>query len=104
MLAAAAAKSLQSYPTLCYPIDGRPPGSAFPGILQARTLGWVAFPSPMHESESESLSRVLLFATPWTAAYQAPLSMWILQARILEVDCCALLQGIFLTQGSHPGT
>ena len=75
LLAAAAANSLQSYPTLCYPIDGRPPGSAFPGILQARTLGWVAFPSPMHESESESLSRVLLFATPWTAAYQAPPSM-----------------------------
>ena len=40
--AAAAAKSLQSYPTLCDPIDGRPPGSPGPGILQARTLEWVA--------------------------------------------------------------
>ena len=40
--AAAAAKSLQSCPTLCYPIDGSPPGSAIPGILQARTLEWVA--------------------------------------------------------------
>ena len=40
--AAAAAKSLQSCPTLCDPIDGRPPGSAIPGILQARTLEWVA--------------------------------------------------------------
>ena len=40
--AAAAAKSLQSCPTLCNPIDGRPPGSAVPGILQARTLEWVA--------------------------------------------------------------
>ena len=49
--AAAAAKSLQSYPTLCNPIDGSPPGSPIPEILQARTLEWVAFPSPMHESE-----------------------------------------------------
>ena len=49
--AAAAAKSLQSCPTLCDPIDGSPPGSPVPGILQARTLEWVAFPSPVHESE-----------------------------------------------------
>ena len=41
-LAAAAAKSLQSCPTLCDPIDGTPPGSPVPGILQARTLEWVA--------------------------------------------------------------
>ena len=41
-LAAAAAKSLQSCPTLCDPIDGSPPGSPVPGILQARTLEWVA--------------------------------------------------------------
>ena len=41
-LAAAAAKSLQSCPTLSDPIDGSPPGSAIPGILQARTLEWVA--------------------------------------------------------------
>ena len=40
--AAAAAKSLQSCPTLCDPIDGSPPGSPIPGILQARTLEWVA--------------------------------------------------------------
>ena len=50
-LAAAAAKSLQSCPTLCDPKDGSPPGSPVPGILQARTLEWVAIPSPMHESE-----------------------------------------------------
>ena len=49
--AAAAAKSLQSCLTLCDPIDGSPPGSPVPGILQARTLEWVAFPSPMQESE-----------------------------------------------------
>ena len=52
MLAAtAAAKSLQLCPTLCDPTDGRPPGSPVLGILQARTLEWVAIPSPMHESE-----------------------------------------------------
>ena len=50
--AAAAAKSLQSRPTLCDPRDGSPPGSPIPGILQARTLEWVAIPSPMHESET----------------------------------------------------
>ena len=49
--AATAAKSLQSCPTLCDPTDGSPPGSAVPGILQARTLEWVPFPSPKHESE-----------------------------------------------------
>ena len=42
MVAAAAAKSLQSCPTLCNPIDGIPPGSPVPGILQVRTLEWVA--------------------------------------------------------------
>ena len=71
------AKSLQSCPTLCDPIDGSPPGSPVPGILQARTWSGLPFPSPMHESESERevLSRVRLLATPWTAAYQAPPSM-----------------------------
>ena len=49
--AAAAAKLLQSCPTLCDPIDGSLPSSPIPGILQARTLEWVPFPSPMHESE-----------------------------------------------------
>ena len=47
--AAAAAKSLQSCPTLCDPIDCSPPGSPVPGILQARS--GLPFPSPMHESE-----------------------------------------------------
>ena len=45
-VAAAAAKSLQSCPTLCDPIDGSPPGSPVPGILQARTLEWVAISFP----------------------------------------------------------
>ena len=50
-LAAAAAKSLQLCLTLCDPIDGSPLGFSVPGILQARTLEWVAISSPMHESE-----------------------------------------------------
>ena len=75
---AAAAKSLQSCPTLCDPRDGSPPGSPVPGILQARTLEWVAisFSSVWRWTvKVKSLSRVRLLATPWTAAYQAPLSM-----------------------------
>ena len=76
--AAAAAKSLQSCPTLCDPIDSSPPGSPVPGILQARTLEWVAisFSSAWKwKVKVKSLSRVWLLATPWTAAYQAPPSM-----------------------------
>ena len=76
--AAAAAKSLQSCPTLCDPIDGGPPCSPVPGILQARTLEWVAisfFNAWKWKVKGKSLSRVWLLATPWTAAYQAPLSM-----------------------------
>ena len=76
--AAAAAKSLQSYPTLCDPIDSSPPGSPIPGILQARTLEWVAisFSSAWKwKVKAKSFSRVQLFVTPWTAAHQAPPSM-----------------------------
>ena len=51
LTAAAAAKSLQSCPTLCDPIDGSPPGSPVPGILQARTLEWVATPSSRGSSQ-----------------------------------------------------
>ena len=76
--AAAAAKSLQSCPTLCNLIDGSPPGTLIPGILQARTLEWVAISFSdawKWKVKVKSLSRVPLFETPWTAAYQAPLSM-----------------------------
>ena len=76
--AAAAAKSLQSCPTLCDPIDGSPPGAPVPGILQARTLEWVAifFSNVWRwKVKVKSLSCVRLVATPWTAAYQAPQSM-----------------------------
>ena len=73
-----AAKSLQSCPTSCDPIDGSPPGSPVPGILQARTLEWVAISFSnawKWKVKGKSLSRVWLFTTPWTTAYQAPLSM-----------------------------
>ena len=73
--AAAAAKVLQSCPTLCDPIDSSPPGSAVPGILQARTLEWVAISfSNAWKEKVKLLSHVQLYATPWTAEYQAPLS------------------------------
>ena len=49
--AAATAKSLQSSPTLCDPIDSSPAGSSVPGILQSRTLEWLPFPCPLHKSE-----------------------------------------------------
>ena len=65
--AAAAAKSLQSCPTLCDPIDGSPPGSPFPGILQARTLEWVAISFPnawkwkLSSAQYQSLSHLKAF-------------------------------------------
>ena len=76
--ACAAAQSRQSCPTVCDPIDGSPPGSPVPGILQARTLEWVAISFSnawKWKVKVKSLSRIRLLATPWTAAYQAPLSM-----------------------------
>ena len=75
---AAAAKSLQSCLTLCDLIDGSPSGSPIPGILQARTLEWVAISVSSAwkwKGKVKSLSRVRLFVTPWTAAHQAPPSM-----------------------------
>ena len=75
---AAAAKSLQSCPTLWDPIDGSPPGSPIPRILQARTLEWVAISFSnawKWKVKGKSLSYVRPSATPWTAAFQAPPSM-----------------------------
>ena len=69
MYAAAAAKLLQSCPTLCDPIDGSPPGSPVPWILQARTLEWVAIAFSKAwkwKVKGKSLSRVWPLATPWT--------------------------------------
>ena len=58
--AAATAKSLQSCLTLCDPIDGSPPGSAIPGILQARTLEWVAISFSKMTANPEQISQPLL--------------------------------------------
>ena len=74
----AAAKSLQSCPTLCDPIDGSPPGSPIPGILQAGILEWVAISFSnvwKWKVKVKSLSRVWLLVSPWTEAHQAPPSM-----------------------------
>ena len=76
--ATAAAKSPQSCLTLCDPIDCSPPASPVPGILQARTVEWVAISFSnawKWKVKVKSLSRARLLATPWTAAYQAPPSM-----------------------------
>ena len=76
--AAAAAKSLQSCLALCDPIDGSPWGCPTPGILQTRTLEWVAISFSnvwKRKVKVKLFSRVWLLATPWTAAHQAPPSM-----------------------------
>ena len=76
--AATAAKSLQLCPTLCDPVDGSSPGSPVPGILQARTLEWVAISFSnawKWKMKVKLLSHVRPSATPWTAAFQAPPSM-----------------------------
>ena len=78
VVAAAAAKSLQPCPALCDPVDRSPPGSPIPGILQARTLEWVAisvFNAWKWKVIVKSLSHAWLLATPWPAAHQAPQSM-----------------------------
>ena len=75
--AGAAAKSLQSCPTLCDPIDSSPPGFPVPGIPQARTLEWVAisFSKRNYRKKVKLLSHVQLFVTLWTISHQVPLSM-----------------------------
>ena len=90
--------SLQSCPTLCDPIDGSPPGSPIPGILQARTLEWVAISFSRAwkgKVKAKSLSRVRLLATPWTAAYQAPLSMGF-SRQDTGVGCHCLLRILYI--------
>ena len=83
------AKSFQSCPTLCNPVDSSPPGSSVHGILQARILEWVAisFSSGIYQFSSvQSLSRVRLFAIPWIEACQASLSITISRSS-LRLTC-----------------
>ena len=82
--AAAAAKSLQSCLTLCDPIDGSPPGSTVPGILQARTLEWVAISFSSDESESEVAQSCLILSKPTDCRLPDSSVHGIFQARVLE--------------------
>ena len=89
--AAAAAKSLQLCPTLCNPIDGSPPGSPIPGILQPRTLQWVALPSPMRESEVAQ--SYLTLSDPVDCSPPGSSIHGILQATVLEWGAIAFSDG-----------
>ena len=107
---AAAAKSRQLCPTLCDPTDGSPPGSPILGILQARTLEWVAisFSSTWKwKMKVKSLSHVWLFMTPWTTAHQAPPSMgfsrqeyWSGLPLPSPIYCYILVDGFFFTSAA----
>ena len=92
--AAAAAKSLQSCLTLCNPIHGSPPGSAVPRILQARTLEWVAIPSPMQESEKWKWSRSVVSDSLRPHGLQPTrlLCPWDFPGKSTGVGCYCLLQ------------
>jgi len=92
-VAATAAKLFQSCPTLCDPIDSSPPGSPVPGILQARTLEWVAISFSnawKWKVKVKSLSHVQLLAIPWTAAYWL-LHPWDFPGKSTGVGCHCLL-------------
>ena len=96
--AAAAAKSLQSCLTLCHPIDGSPPDSPVPGILQARTQEWVAISFSnawKWKVKVKSFSRVRPSATPWTAAFQAPPSMGYSRSGVLEWGAIIFSEQLF---------
>ena len=86
LTAAAAAKSLQSCPTLCDPRDGSPPGSSVPGILQARTLEWVAisFSNAWVKSESEVVQSCPTLRDPMDCSLPGSSIHGISQARVLE--------------------
>ena len=92
---AAAAKSLQSCPTLCDPIDGSPPGSPIPGILQARTLEWVAISFSnawKWKVKVKSLSHVRPSVTPWLQPTRL-LRPWDFPRKSTGVGCHCLLRG-----------
>ena len=97
---AAAAKSLQLCPTLCDPIDGSLPGSSIPGILQARTLEWVAIPFSSAwkwKVKVKMLSRIWPSETPWTAAFLHP---WDFPGKSTRVGCHCLLW-VTILRGSN---
>ena len=110
--AATAPESLQSCPTLCNPINGSPRGSPVPGILQARTLEWVAISFSnawKWKVRAKLLSHVWLLAAPWTAAHQAPPSMgfsrqecWIWRVGIVSpVPMCSFKQHSYKSQAKQ---
>ena len=87
-------------PTQCNPIDGSPPGCPVPGILQARTLEWVAISFSnawKWKVEVKSLSRIQLSVSPWTADYQAPPSMGFSRQELLEWVAIAFSETPFTT-------
>ena len=93
-----AAKSLQSCPTLCDPIEGSPQGSPVPEVLQAETLELAAISFSnvwKWKGKVKSLSHVWLLATPWTSTYQAPPLMGFFLARVLEWGAIAFSISIF---------
>ena len=84
MTAAAAAKSLQSCPTLCDPMDSSPPGSSVPGILQARILEWVAISFSSAGMHAKSLQSCPILCDPMDSSPPGSSVHRILQARVLE--------------------
>ena len=92
--AAAAAKSLQSCLTLCDPIDGSPPGSSIPGILQQEHWSGLPFPSPMHESEKWKWSRSVVFDSQRPHGLQPTrlLRSWDFPGERTGVGCHCLLR------------
>ena len=80
----AAAKLLQSCPTLCNPIDGSPPGSLVPGILQARTLEWVVISFSINTSAAKSLQSYPTLCDPIDGSPSGSPIPGILQAGALE--------------------
>ena len=84
IFAAAAAKLLQSCPTLCDPIDGSPPGSSVPGILQARIMEWVAISSSNACMHAKSLQSCPTLCDPIDCSPSGSPILGIFQARTLE--------------------
>ena len=103
--AAAASKTHQSCPTLCDPIDGSPPGSPIPGILQARTLEWVAISFSNAWKWKVKVSRSVMSDPQRPHGLQPTrlLHLWDFPGKGTRVGCHFLLQGIFPAQGSNLG-